>query len=130
MTASDIRIVPVTTKKQLHSLARFPWHIYRDDPNWVPPIYMDRLTLLNPEKHPFWEHAVGQYFLAMRGKDLVGTISAHVNHRHNKIHKDKVGFFGFFEVLDDDEATGALFGAAEDWLRGQGMEAIRGPENP
>jgi hypothetical protein len=130
MAAPGVRIVPVTTKKQLRSFASFPWRIYRDDPYWVPPIYMDRLTLLNPEKHPFWEHATGQYFLALLGEEVVGTISAHVNHRHNEIHKDKVGFFGFFEVIDDDDVASALFGAAEDWLREQGMEAIRGPENP
>jgi len=129
MTSPDVHIVPVTTEKQRRAFARFAWQIYRDDPNWVPPIYMDRLALLNPEKHPFHEHADMQLFLARRGQEIVGTISAHVNHRHNEVHKDKVGFFGFFEVIDDDAVAEALFQAASDWLRGQGMEAIRGPES-
>lgn len=130
MTASDVRIVPVTTKEQRRAFAAFPWQIYRNDPNWVPPIFVDRLTLLDPEKHPFWEHADQQLFLAMRAGELIGTIGAHVNHRHNEIHKDKVGFFGFFEVIDDYAVVEALFEAASGWLREQGMEAIRGPENP
>jgi GNAT superfamily N-acetyltransferase len=131
MTAStDVRIVPVTTEEQRKAFAKFPWRIYKDDPLWVPPIYMDHLAMLTPGKHPFWEHADQQLFLAERDGDLVGTISAHVNHRHNEIHKDKVGFFGFFETIDDQTVAGALFDAASDWLREQGMDAIRGPENP
>ena len=109
MTAStDIRIVPVTTEKQRKEFAKFPWRIYKDDPLWVPPMYMDHLALLTPGKHPFWEHAEQQLFLAEREGELVGTISAHVNHRHTEIHKDKVGFFGFFETIDDQGVADAL----------------------
>ena len=130
MSASDIRIIPVTSEDQRKEFAKFPWRIYKDDPLWVPPIYMDHLALLTPGKHPFWEHADQQLFLAKRDGELVGTISAHVNHRHNEIHKDKVGFFGFFETIDDQAVADALFDAASGWLREQGMDAIRGPENP
>jgi GNAT superfamily N-acetyltransferase len=130
MAASNVRIVPATSPDQRKAFARFPWRIYENDPRWVPPIFTDRLALLDPSKHPFWEHADQQLFLAMRGKEIVGTISAHVNHRHNEIHGDKVGFFGFFEVIEDQAVAEALLVAAADWLREQGMEAIRGPENP
>jgi GNAT superfamily N-acetyltransferase len=130
MTASDVRIVPVATEEQRREFAKFPWHIYRDDPHWVPPIFTDYVALLTPGKHPFWEHADLQLFLAMRGEQIVGTISAHVNRRHNEIHQDKVGFFGFFEVIEDYAVAEALLNAAATWLREQGMEAIRGPENP
>ena len=130
MASSDVRIVPVTTQDQRREFAKFAWHIYRDDPYWVPPIFMDRLALPDPAKHPFWEHAEQQLFLAMRGGEIAGTISAHVNHRHNEVHGDKVGFFGFFETVDDQAVADALLAAAADWLREQGMEAIRGPENP
>lgn len=130
MPAADVRIVPVTTEPQRREFAKFPWRIYAKDPLWVPPIFMDHLALLTPGKHPFWEHADQQLFLAERAGEIVGTICAHVNHRHNKIHEDKVGFFGFFEVIDDYQVAEALLAAATEWLRGQGMEAIRGPENP
>ena len=129
MTASDVRVVPVTSEEQRREFAKFPWKIYRDDPYWVAPIYMDRLTLLDPAKHPFYEHAEVQLFMAMKGEELVGTISAHINHRHNEVFKDKVGFFGFFEVIEDFEVAQALLETAGDWLWERGMEAIRGPEN-
>jgi hypothetical protein len=130
MTASAIQIVPVTTQAQRHTFARFPWQLYRNDPHWVPPLFGDRLKLLDPQGHPFWEHAEQQLFLAMRGPDVVGTISAHVNHRHNQIHHDRVGFFGFFDFIHDPDVPRALLDAAADWLRARDMEAIRGPENP
>ncbi|MGD9374497.1 MAG: GNAT family N-acetyltransferase [Anaerolineae bacterium] len=130
MATPDVRIVPVTTQAQRRTFASFPWTLYKNDPNWAPKIYMDHVAMLDPEKHPFWEHAKQQLYLALRGDELVGTVSAHVNYRHNEVHKDKVGFFGFFEVIEDYDVAKALLDAAADWLRQQGMKAIRGPENP
>lgn len=130
MAPSGIRIVPVTTEQQRRTFASFPWRIYRNDPKWVPPLFGDRLSLLNVAKHPFWEHAEGQLFLAMRDQEVVGTISAHINHRHNQVHHDKVGFFGFFEVIEDYSVAEGLFTAAAGWLRERGMDAMRGPESP
>ncbi|MFN2168261.1 MAG: N-acetyltransferase, partial [Anaerolineae bacterium] len=66
MTAADINIVLVTTAEQRRTFAAFPWRLYAGDPNWVPPIFNDRLALLEPGKHPFHEHAEVQLFLAMR----------------------------------------------------------------
>jgi GNAT superfamily N-acetyltransferase len=129
MTSSEVRIVPVSTKEQRREFAKFPWRIYQDDPCWVAPIFMDHLALLDPEKHPFHEHAEVQLFMAMRGDELVGTISAHINHLHNQTFEDKVGFFGFFQVIEDYAVAEALFESAAGWLRERGMDAIRGPES-
>lgn len=129
MTAGDVQIVPVTDKKQREAFAKFPWRIYRKDDNWVPPLYGDRLNMLDPAKHPFYEHAEVQLFLAMRNGEVVGTISAHINHLHNEVFQDRVGFFGFFEVIEDYGVAEALLNAAAHWLRERGMEAIRGPES-
>lgn len=129
MSASELRIVPANTREEVRQFASFPWHIYQDDPNWVPPLFMDRLALLDPEKHPFHQHAEVQLFLAMRGEEVVGTISAHINHGHNEVFQDKVGFFGFFEAIEDYAIAQALLNTASDWLRERGMDSIRGPEN-
>jgi hypothetical protein len=129
MTPSDIRLVPVATEEQRRAFAQFPWRLYRQDPYWVRPIFTDRLTLLDPAKHPFHEHAEVQLFLALRGEEIVGTTSAHINRLHNEVHEDKAGFFGFFEVIEDYAVAEALLNAAAAWLQERGMEAIRGPEN-
>lgn len=106
------------------------WNFYRDDPHWVPPLLMDRKKLLNKEKNPFYRHAEMQLFIAQQGKEIVGRIAAIVNHNHNLTHKDTVGFFGFFECIQDQGVATALFAAAEQWLRDRGMTRIRGPVNP
>lgn len=100
------------SKVERKEFINFPWKIYQDYENWVPPLKMDMHTLLNPDKHPFHQHADSQLFLAERNGEVVGRITAHVNHRHNEIWEDKVGFFGFFECIDEQEVADALFDAA------------------
>ena len=56
-----------------------------------------------------------------------GRIAAIINHRHNEFHKEKAGFFGFFESINDCEVASALLDAVCAWARDQGMEIIRGP---
>ncbi len=97
------------------------------DPNWVPPLRMDVRKLLDRAKNPFFEHAEAEYFLAERGGTVVGRIAAISNRLHNETHADRVGFFGFFESIYDQDVANALFTAAEGWLRGKGHDVMRGP---
>jgi hypothetical protein len=115
------------TKAERTEFINFPWKIYQDYENWVPPLKMDMHTLLNPDKHPFHQHADSQLFLAERNGEVVGRITAHVNHRHNEIWEDKVGFFGFFECVNDQEVADALFDAASEYLRARDRSHVRGP---
>jgi hypothetical protein len=127
---SAVQIEPVTDKKGIMELIEFPFKLYRDDPNWVPPFIEERRDLLDPKKNPFFEHSRIQFFLARRNGELVGTIGAIINDNHNTFHNEKAGGFGFFETIDDPEVAGALLHAAEDWLRKEGMTVVRGPMNP
>jgi GNAT superfamily N-acetyltransferase len=85
--------------------------------------------LFNPGKNPFYHHAQVELFLARRGRKPVGRVASIVNANHNEFHKDKVGFFGFFECADDAEAAHGLLAAARSWLRDRGMDTMRGPMN-
>jgi GNAT superfamily N-acetyltransferase len=102
-----------------------PWRIYRGDPYWVPPIFSKRMHFITA--HPFLEHADIEFFMAKRGDEVVGTIAAFINHRHNEFQNENVGFFGFFEVLEDQEAAYALLETAEKWVQERGFNAVRGP---
>jgi GNAT superfamily N-acetyltransferase len=84
-------------------------------------------TLLSRAKNPFFEHGEAEYFLAERADDVVGRIAAVSNRLHNETHGDRVGFFGFFECIDDSDVANALFEAAADWLRARGFDTMRGP---
>ncbi|MFC2131914.1 hypothetical protein ACFLSQ_10810 [Bacteroidota bacterium] len=126
----DIQIKPVGTKAEKMRFIRCQWDFYKDDKYWVPPIIADRVKLLDTEKNPFYKHSLIQLFLAEADGKVVGRIAAIINDNHNKTHNDKVGFFGFFECIDNQEVANALFDVAAEWLRARGMTSIRGPENP
>jgi hypothetical protein len=85
---------------------------------------------LDERKNPFYREADRALFVATRGGRPVGRIAAIENRWHNRHHQDRVGFFGFFDAIDDPEAAAGLFEAAESWLRGRGLTASRGPMSP
>ncbi|MFZ5919021.1 MAG: N-acetyltransferase [Chloroflexota bacterium] len=127
---SMLQVRPVETKQDLMVFISFAWEVYRGDANWVPPLVSMMRDMFDPARNPLWEHSQFQNFLAYRDGRVVGRITALVNANHNRIHEEKMGFFGFFEVLQDYEAAQALFDAAGDWVRSKGMTALRGPANP
>jgi hypothetical protein len=118
----------------MKEFVKFSWKLHYGDPHWTPPLDSDYLGsrllglkgLLTSE-HPYHEHAEVTHFLARRNGKIVGRVSAAVNNRFNDYHKEKVGFFGFFEVENDFIATSALLNAAKTWLAAKGMEVMRGP---
>lgn len=127
---SAISIEPVRTKKDLMSFIKLQWKIYKGDPYWVPPLLMDRKKLLDTKKNPFYKHSDMEMFLAKKDGELVGRIAAIINYNHNKFQEEEIGFFGFFESINDQQVANALFDAAKDWIRKKGFSAMRGPMNP
>lgn len=125
-----MRVAPVTGGRDLERFIDFPYRHYRGDPYWVPQLRMDVRTLLSTTKNPFWHHARAQYFLAERDGAIVGRIGAIKNDAHNAAHNDRVGFYGFFESVDDQAVADALFRAAADWVKAQGCNVLRGPMSP
>lgn len=127
--AEDLIIKKVITKGDMKKFIKLPWKIYKNDPYWVPPLLMDIKAKFDPRKNPFHEHAETQFFLALRGKEIIGRICAIVNFRHNEEHDEKVVFFGFFECQNDQEAAVALVEAVKKWGKEKNMDQIRGPAN-
>ena len=124
-----IEIREVTSNQALQQFIQFPFDLYKQDPYWVGELKRDTLFLLK-EKNPFWKHCVRKLFMAYKDGKLVGRICALVNRRHNEYHQENIGFFGFFDCVNDEKVSAALFKAGEDFLRAQGVSAVRGPANP
>ena len=125
-----IERLDASLKRDLLIFIKCQWNFYRNDPNFVPPIISDRLHLLDIKKNPFYKHAKMQLFIARQNDSIIGRIAAITNEEHNKTHSDNIGFFGFFECIDNNEVSKLLFSEAENWLKSQGKTAIRGPVNP
>jgi hypothetical protein len=101
-------------------------YVYRGDPTYIRPLDLmvkDQLS----KKNPFFEHGEGTTFTAYRNGWPVGRCTAQIDRLHITRYKDDVGFFGFFDTIDDQEVAGALMEAARRWLRDRGMKRIRGP---
>lgn len=127
---SAIVVRPVLTKSDEKKFIKFQWVPYRNNPVWVPPLLLDRRKLIDRKGNPFYQHSVAEFFLAERDGEVVGRIGAIVNDNHNKEHGENIGFFGFFECVEDQSVATALFDAATKWLKGKGVTAVRGPASP
>ena len=127
MVASAITIKRVGAGASIAQFMKVPHVTQGHDPYWVAPIALVESPRLNPKANPWFEHGEAMLFVAERDGKLVGRISAQVDQNHLKIYNDATGFFGFFESIDDQAVTDALFKAAFDWLREKGMKRVVGP---
>jgi hypothetical protein len=125
-----VEIVPVEQSWDMDEFINLPWQIYRDYPNWVPPLKKFVRRLLDPEQHPYWQFATRKLFVARRGAETMGRIAAIVDKNFNTYQKTGSGIWGFFECKNDDDAATALFSAAADWASNQGMTNLLGPFCP
>ena len=125
---NSIEIREVSGRKALDTFIRVPWEIYKDDPNWVAPLMIERREAFSA-KNPFFDHAEWCAWIAYRDGMPVGRISAQIDQLHQQRYDSKTGFFGLIEALNDDDVFKALFDTAEDWLLKRGMQEILGPFN-
>jgi len=124
-----LEIRPVASKRELNAFIELPWRLYRNEPNWVPPLRFERRQFLDRRRNPFFEHGEAEYFLAWRDGRAVGRITAQVDHNLNEFQGNEWGLFGFFECEEDPQVARALLDAAEGWLRARGRDRMVGPMN-
>lgn len=125
-----VKIRKVENENDRMQFIKLPWQLYTEDKNWVPPLIFDVRKNLDPKRNPFFQHAEMDMFLAEKDGKLVGRIAAIKNDNHNNFHKDKAGFFGFFESIDDEEVSDLLLDTACEWVKNKGFNEILGPVNP
>jgi GNAT superfamily N-acetyltransferase len=123
-----IQQVDVRNKKLVNQFVMYPWKIYQGHPQWVPPIIADIKAMLNPDKHPFYEHSEADFFLAQRNGELVGRIAALENKRYNQEHDKKQAQFYLFDCIEDQEVANALFGRVFEWAKQRGLNQVVGPK--
>ena len=129
--AGEISIQPVSGKRDLAAFIDCAYRLNASDPNWVAPLRSEMRELLTPGKNPFFDHERVQFFLARRGGEVVGRISAHIDELALAQPPEQgmgpgTGNWGLFEAVD--EAVGvALIRRAEQWLREQGMTRVLAP---
>jgi hypothetical protein len=127
--ASALEVVPLAGSRGMRDWLRVPHLVYADDPVWVAPLDTLERFRISRKHAAIFSFGDAQLFLAYRGGQPVGRVSAHFDRRYLELHADSTGSFGFFECLDDPQAASALIAAASDWLRNRGLSRMVGPLN-
>lgn len=118
----------MTGRQQLRQFIALPHRLYSGDPAWIAPLNFQERQRLSAGNH-FFDHARWRAWVAYRGEVPVGRITAQIDELHLAQHADGAGYFGMLEGEDDPAVFAALFEAAENWLRGEGVQRVRGPFN-
>jgi ribosomal protein S18 acetylase RimI-like enzyme len=124
----SVSVTEVRAGRGFREFLRLPEALYRDDPNWSPPLWADERRTFTPG-NPVLAHSDYRLLLARRDGRPAGRVLAYVDHSFNGFYKSSTGFFGSFES-EDQEAADALLAEAESWLASRGMNTVRGPINP
>ncbi len=126
-----LRIEQVDGRRGVARFIDVPYRLHEPGRTpWVPPLRLVVRDLLDRKGNPFYRNADRALFVATRDGRPVGRVAAIENRWHNEHHRDRVGFFGFFECARDEEAARALLAAAEEWLAERHLVVVRGPTSP
>lgn len=123
-----VSIREARSEREIRQFAEFPLSLYQNDPYYAPQLTHDLLNHFS-DKNPFFLHGEARFFLAYRNNQIVGRIASIINRLHNAYHNDTVGFFGFFESIDDQAVAAALLNAVSIDLHSRGFDTVRGPMN-
>ena len=123
-----IEEVDTNNRAQVKRFVELPYRLYRDCPQWVPPLYVDAYMYLNRRQHPFHEHSNVDFFLAVRNGRDVGRIAVIENKPFNKYHGVRKSNFYFFDCENDAEAAGTLFNRVASWSAAHQLDTVVGPK--
>ncbi len=123
-----INKIDTKDKAQVRRFVRIPYRLYKNHPQWVPPLYMDAEMQLNREKHPYYEHSEADFFIAESDGQDVGRIAILENKPFNKYHDTRKAQFYLFECENDQQAATALFNRAFEWAQKRNLDQVIGPK--
>jgi len=124
---APIRITAVDSDAALDRFLSVPAGVFAGDPVWTAPLNIERRIHLSAKHNPYFQHARWQAWVAWRGSDAVGRITAQIDALHLERYADATGFFGMLDAEDRQDTFAALFGTAERWLAERGIRRVRGP---
>ncbi len=114
-------------KRDVRDFLAVPFYIYKNIPQWVPPLAGDARLVLDLNRFPFYEHSEAAFFIARQKGIPVGRICVMDNRRFNDFRGENTAFFYLFETVDDEKAADALFAEANQWARSRGLDSVLGP---
>jgi GNAT superfamily N-acetyltransferase len=122
-----MEILSVTTKSDLKRFVNLSYKLYKNDPVWIPPLRVEQLGQFDPRHNPTLDHCEYALFLLIDTHEVIGRIAAFIDRLALETWKEPVGLFGYYECIDDNNASKMLLECAAAWLRNKGMTIMRGP---
>jgi hypothetical protein len=122
-----ITIKEVKTKSELIDFIKFPFSLYKDNKNWVPPLIADELESFDKTKNPAFENAEAYFYIAYKDNKMVGRIAAIINWKEVNDQQKKKVRFGWFDAIDDIEVTKVLLEKVYELGRKNNLEHVEGP---
>ena len=123
----SVVIKTVESAKELREFVKFPLRLYKDCPYYVPNLYLDELTALNPDKNPMGKYSKSKKFLAYKDGKIAGRVMAIINEIANRDWNHAEVRFGWIDFIDDKEVSKALIEAVIAFGKENGMTQISGP---
>ena len=124
----NITQIDLDKKKHLQDFLALPFSIYRDIPQWVPPLQMDERLRLNRKRFPFYKHSQAAFFIAYEKNRPIGRLAVLDNRPYNEFNNERTAFFYLFECENNREAAQGMFNAGFEWARSRGLTKILGPK--
>ncbi len=124
------RVKMISDIQGMKDFLELPVKIYKNDSIWVAPQVSEIQRILNANSNPYFRNASLKKFICYKGEEPVARSIFVINHEHWKKFGKKTAFFGFFESINDEEASGYLFEEAGKYCRSEGAEFLEGPFNP
>jgi hypothetical protein len=124
---SEIIVKEVKSRRDKRRFIYFPEKVHKNDPNWLPPLYIDEWELFDEKNNKSYLYSDTVLYLAYKNGKVAGRVMGIINKRYNEIHNEKHGRFCFMEAYEDQEVVHALITKVEEWARNKGMVKLVGP---
>ncbi len=124
----DILTIDASRKRDVKRFLDFPFHLYRDVPQWVPPFDADAKRMLDRRKHPFYQHSAAEFFIAVKADRVAGRLAVLDHRPYNEWNHSQTAFIYLFESENDRDVSRGLFRAAFAWAQKRGLTQVFGPK--
>lgn len=121
-----IEIREALTRREQREFLNFPLELYKDEPCFVPPLWMDEKKIFK-KNYVYYDTCEAVYYNAYKDGRMVGRISGILQKAANEKNGERRVRFTRFDSINDTEVAKALFGAVEKWALEKGMDTVCGP---
>jgi len=121
-----ITIEEVRTRKQQKEFINFPLKLYKGNPYYTPPLYMDEKKIFRKD-FVYNDMCDSVHFNAYKDGKMAGRISGILQKAANEKTGKRQVRFTHFDVIEDEEVARMLLKTIENWAVEKGMNEVVGP---